>query len=279
RGVSRIHSLSRRDYDGPGEGSSGLRRSSAMPCFFIHVIYAISLSLYPFTERYAQPYFFSCLIRQGGDTILVSEPGNETFGSRHVMCGEWVVEGPIHSLNIAIVAHIRNMQRSTDEEDLSQPRLCKETDLFTPRICNRKVPKRTCIPTNVKTYDGTGDPEDHLKIFQTTTKIEQWAMPTWCHMFNSTLIGLARVGFDTLPLESIDSYVVLRKAFLRNFLQEKKYIKDPIEIHHIRQREGELSEPFMERFKAESMHVNGAPECMRVSKFMHNITNPGRSNA
>nr|GFB48268.1 zinc finger, CCHC-type, retrotransposon Gag domain protein [Tanacetum cinerariifolium] len=38
--------------------------SFAMPCSFIHVIYAISLSLYPFTERYAQPYFFSCLIRQ-----------------------------------------------------------------------------------------------------------------------------------------------------------------------------------------------------------------------
>nr|GEY21714.1 hypothetical protein [Tanacetum cinerariifolium] len=38
--------------------------SSAVPCLFIHVIYAISLSLYPFTERYAQPYFFSCLIRQ-----------------------------------------------------------------------------------------------------------------------------------------------------------------------------------------------------------------------
>nr|GEY70478.1 hypothetical protein [Tanacetum cinerariifolium] len=38
--------------------------SSAMPCSFIHVIYAISLSLYPFTERYAQPYFFLCLIRQ-----------------------------------------------------------------------------------------------------------------------------------------------------------------------------------------------------------------------
>nr|GEW71136.1 hypothetical protein [Tanacetum cinerariifolium] len=45
-------------------GSSGLRCYSAIPCFFLHVIYAISLSLYPFTERYAQPYFFSCLIRQ-----------------------------------------------------------------------------------------------------------------------------------------------------------------------------------------------------------------------
>nr|GFA45944.1 hypothetical protein [Tanacetum cinerariifolium] len=38
--------------------------SSAIPRLFIHVIYAISLSFYPFTERHAQPYFFSCLIRQ-----------------------------------------------------------------------------------------------------------------------------------------------------------------------------------------------------------------------
>ncbi|GKB43324.1 hypothetical protein Tco_0888266 [Tanacetum coccineum] len=33
-------------------------------------------------------------------------------------------------------------------------------------------------------------------------------------------------------------------------------------------------EAFMERFKAESMHVSGSPECMRISGFMHNITNP-----
>nr|GEV04540.1 putative reverse transcriptase domain-containing protein [Tanacetum cinerariifolium] len=45
--------------------------SSATPCLFIHVIYAVSLSLYPFTERYAQPYFFSCLIRQRGVTLIV----------------------------------------------------------------------------------------------------------------------------------------------------------------------------------------------------------------
>nr|GEY57594.1 ribonuclease H-like domain, reverse transcriptase, RNA-dependent DNA polymerase [Tanacetum cinerariifolium] len=48
--------------------------SSAMPRLFIHVIYAISLSLYPFTERHAQPYFFSCLIRQRGVTKALSDP-------------------------------------------------------------------------------------------------------------------------------------------------------------------------------------------------------------
>nr|GFB47737.1 putative reverse transcriptase domain-containing protein [Tanacetum cinerariifolium] len=47
--------------------------SSAMLRLFIHVIYAISLSLYPFTERYAQLYFFSCLIRQRGVTCIVHQ--------------------------------------------------------------------------------------------------------------------------------------------------------------------------------------------------------------
>ncbi|GJU39236.1 reverse transcriptase domain-containing protein [Tanacetum coccineum] len=86
------------------------------------------------------------------------------------------------------------------------------------------------------------------------------------------LIRSARVWFETLPPESIDSYVVLRKVFLRNFLQQRKYIKDPIEIHHIKQKEGESTEAFMERFKAESMHVNGAPECMRLVDEMMSMT-------
>ncbi|GJV59757.1 reverse transcriptase domain-containing protein [Tanacetum coccineum] len=106
---------------------------------------------------------------------------------------------------------------------------------------------------------------------QETQKI---TLRSFTRIFNSTLIGSARVWFDTLPPESIDSYVVLRKAFLGNFLQQKKYIKDLVEIHHIKQKEGESTKAFMERFKAESMHVNGSSECMRVSGFMHGITNP-----
>ncbi|GJR47767.1 reverse transcriptase domain-containing protein [Tanacetum coccineum] len=96
-------------------------------------------------------------------------------------------------------------------------------------------------------------------------------MPTWYHMFNSMLIGSARVWFNKLPPESIDNYEMLRKTFLRNYSQQKKYIKDPVEIHHIKQRKGEPMEAIMERFKAESMHVSRAPECMSISGFMHAI--------
>ncbi|GJX90572.1 reverse transcriptase domain-containing protein [Tanacetum coccineum] len=130
------------------------------------------------------------------------------------------------------------------------------------------------MPNNIKTYDESDDPEDHLKIFQAAAKVERWAMPSWCHMFNSTLTGSARVWFDDLPPESVDSYDDLKKAFRANFLQQNKCIKDLVEIHHIKQKEGESIEDFMQRFKAKSRHVKGAPECMRISGFMHRITNP-----
>ncbi|GJX98594.1 reverse transcriptase domain-containing protein [Tanacetum coccineum] len=102
------------------------------------------------------------------------------------------------------------------------------------------------MPSHVKTYNGSEDPEDHLKIFQAAAKTERWAMPTWCHMFNSTLTGNARVWFDDLPPESIDSYNDLREAFLKNYLQQKKCIKDPIVLHNIKQRDGESTEDFIQ---------------------------------
>ncbi|GJZ02189.1 reverse transcriptase domain-containing protein [Tanacetum coccineum] len=130
------------------------------------------------------------------------------------------------------------------------------------------------MPSHIKTYDGSEDPEDHLKIFKATAKTERWAMPTWCHMFNSTLTGNARVWFDDLPAESIDSYDDLKKVFLENSIQQKKCIKDPIEIHNIKQRDEESTEDFIKRYKLESRDVKGAPECMRISGFVHGITNP-----
>nr|GEY97866.1 reverse transcriptase domain-containing protein [Tanacetum cinerariifolium] len=131
------------------------------------------------------------------------------------------------------------------EDDLSQPWVCEEIHPFTPRIRYFYFPK-TRMPSHIRTYDGSKDQEDHLKIFQAAAKMKRWAMPTWCHMFNFTLTGNAR----------------------------KKYIKDPIELHNIKQRDRESTKEFVRRYKLESRDVNGAPECMRISGFMHGITNP-----
>ncbi|GJV93960.1 reverse transcriptase domain-containing protein [Tanacetum coccineum] len=138
----------------------------------------------------------------------------------------------------------RRNKSSVEDDDLSQPWVCAETDPFTSRICHFDFPK-TRMSSHVKTYNGSEDPEDHLEIFQAAAKTKRWAMPTWCHMFNSTLTGNARVWFDDLPPESIDSYNDLREAFLKNYLQQKKCIRDPIVLHNIKQRDGESTEDFI----------------------------------
>ncbi|GJR20348.1 hypothetical protein Tco_0968875 [Tanacetum coccineum] len=55
---------------------------------------------------------------------------------------------------------------------------------------------------------------------------------------------------------------------------QKKYIKDSIELHNIKQRDGESTKDFMKRYKLENRDVKGAPECMRIFGFMHGIIKP-----
>ncbi|GJR79824.1 reverse transcriptase domain-containing protein [Tanacetum coccineum] len=123
-------------------------------------------------------------------------------------------------------------------------------------------------------YSKSEDSKRETILHRAAAKTERWAMPIWCHMFNSMLTENARVWFDKLPRESIDSYEDLRTTFRENYLQQTKHIKDPVVIHHIKQRDGESTEDFMERYKAEILDVEGAPECMKISGFMHGITHP-----
>nr|GEY39264.1 hypothetical protein [Tanacetum cinerariifolium] len=63
-GLSSIHDNTIDKNPSSASGSSGLRHFFRYAMLSIHSIYV--MSLYPFTERYAQPYFFSCFIRQRG---------------------------------------------------------------------------------------------------------------------------------------------------------------------------------------------------------------------
>nr|GEV66471.1 reverse transcriptase domain-containing protein [Tanacetum cinerariifolium] len=138
-------------------------------------------------------------------------------------------------------SHHHHMKRKRDK---SPPSSVSRSDSSDGK---RRNSRKTRMPNNVKTYDGTRDPEDHIKVFHAAAQVERWAMPTWCHMFNSTLIGAAR---------------------------QKKYVKDLVEIHNIKQRDGETIEDFMKRFKIETGCMKGDPECMRISGFMHGVNNP-----
>ncbi|GJR31512.1 reverse transcriptase domain-containing protein [Tanacetum coccineum] len=122
---------------------------------------------------------------------------------------------------------------------MSRPWRRQKVDAFTRRISDFLEDKKRRMPANVKTYDGPGDPDDHLKIFESAATIENWPQPVWCHMFNSTLVGNARNWFSKLPRRSIDGFEELRKAFCLNFTQMKKCAKNPVELARVKQRQGE----------------------------------------
>ncbi|GKB88403.1 reverse transcriptase domain-containing protein [Tanacetum coccineum] len=93
-------------------------------------------------------------------------------------------------------------------------------------------------------------------------------MPIWCKMFRQTLGGAARNWFDDLDPKSMDSFEELSQKFLEEFSQQKRYAKDPTEIHGIMRRPSEGLQIFMDRFKSESSHIKGVPPVLRISAFM-----------
>ncbi|GKE37974.1 hypothetical protein Tco_1461379 [Tanacetum coccineum] len=98
------------------------------------------------------------------------------------------------------------------------------------------------MPSHIKTYDGSEDPEDHLKSSRRPQRQNA---------------GRCQRGVICSIPHSLE-------------MQEC----DPVEIHHIKKRDGESTEEFVRRYKLECRDVKGAPECMKISGFMHGVTNP-----
>nr|GEW86817.1 reverse transcriptase domain-containing protein [Tanacetum cinerariifolium] len=61
----------------------------------------------------------------------------------------------------------------TNEDDLKRPWMYEEENPFTPQIRNFESFRKTRMPNIVKTYDGTGDPEDHVKVFQAAAQLKK----------------------------------------------------------------------------------------------------------
>ncbi|GKC15428.1 reverse transcriptase domain-containing protein, partial [Tanacetum coccineum] len=154
-------------------------------------------------------------------------------------------------------------------EDLNSPYKGPKPTPFTLRITHFKYHQRAKHPRNIRTYEGNKDLEDHLSIFSATAEQEEWPMQIWCKMFRQTLGGATRIWFDDLDPQSVDSFVELSQKFLEEFSQQKRYAKDPTEIHSIKRRQNESLQNFMDRFKPKSSHIKRVPLVLCISAFMH----------
>ncbi|GJR44855.1 hypothetical protein Tco_1312958 [Tanacetum coccineum] len=133
---------------------------------------------------------------------------------------------------------------------------------------------------------GAHRPEEPADIQRVKTarellqKHERWVNATCAKSYNSKNSSAFRLGNAKASVRAnsqkkpLTSYERSKSSIQGKLSPANKHIKDPVEIHHIKQRDGESTEDFMERYKAEVLDVEGAPECMKISRFMHMITPP-----
>ncbi|GKB41774.1 reverse transcriptase domain-containing protein [Tanacetum coccineum] len=138
---------------------------------------------------------------------------------------------------------------------------------FTRRIINFSSPGHS-MPTNVKIYDGTGDPEDHISSFTGIGNQGECHMPVWFRMFQQTMDGKARSWFDKLPSVSIDNWGDLQQRFLNRFRMFRACAKDPTEISKIIRKANESLPNFKERWISVSNGIPNVPKLMQISSFM-----------
>nr|GFD05602.1 reverse transcriptase domain-containing protein [Tanacetum cinerariifolium] len=124
------------------------------------------------------------------------------------------------------------------------------------------------MPANIKLYDGTTDPEDHLSRFSSATNLGEWPMPVWCCMFQQTLDGSARGWFENLSGGSIDGWVKLRQQFITTFSTRRACFRDPMKITKIVRKANETLVIIKERWIVETGFITGVPEVMKISSFM-----------
>ncbi|VFQ94507.1 unnamed protein product [Cuscuta campestris] len=102
----------------------------------------------------------------------------------------------------------------------SQPILRTVTP-FTPRVMSVPLPSNF-RPWQIKAYNGTTDPQDHLSKFYASMEAAAAPDEVKCRCFLATLEGSACDWFNRLPKGTIDDWDTLAEKFLTHFAANRR---------------------------------------------------------
>ncbi|GKE77381.1 hypothetical protein Tco_1543501, partial [Tanacetum coccineum] len=119
--------------------------------------------------------------------------------------------------------------------------------LFVRWIEDHPLPDGLKMPSHVGSYNGKGDRNNFLHLFEGTICMQKWEMLVACHMFTYTLEDSTRIWWNGQNTGSILNYEYLKAKLRSHFSQQKKFTKTHLTVHNIKQREGESIEAFVTR--------------------------------
>ncbi|GJY96864.1 reverse transcriptase domain-containing protein [Tanacetum coccineum] len=133
------------------------------------------------------------------------------------------------------------------------------------------LPDGLKMPSHIGSYDGKGDPDNFLHLFEGAIRMQKWLMSVACHMFAYTLKDSARIWWNSQKTGSILDYEDLKAKFRSHFSKQKKFTKTHLVVHNIKQKENESTRAFITRYTNDTLQILGLHEDQQISGFIHGL--------
>ncbi|GKV48032.1 hypothetical protein SLEP1_g54871 [Rubroshorea leprosula] len=175
--------------------------------------------------------------------------------------------------NADLERQLQDVQKSIDE--LKSPRSHQQTLDLDSAPLNLSITAEPYqegfkIP-HLETYDGSGDPNEHLHTYQAIMRIQNANDAMMCKVFPATLKSTARRWYHKLPRHSIDSYSQLAKLFSNKFASQREIKRTATELMQVHQKEGESSRDYMQRFNKATLDIDNVPDTICLSALLHGL--------
>ncbi|GKV48039.1 hypothetical protein SLEP1_g54877 [Rubroshorea leprosula] len=175
--------------------------------------------------------------------------------------------------NADLERQLQDVQKFIDE--LKSPRSRQQTlDLDSAplnlSITAEPYQKGFKIP-HLETYEGSGDPDEHLHTYQAIMRIQNANDAMMCKVFPATLKSTARRWYHKLPRHSIDSYSQLAKLFSNKFASQREIKRMATELMQVHQKEGESLRDYMQRFNKATLDIDNVPDTICLSALLHGL--------
>ncbi|XP_014517467.1 uncharacterized protein LOC106774959 [Vigna radiata var. radiata] len=159
-----------------------------------------------------------------------------------------------------------------DDNPNGRPPPSPELLPFTQAVMQAPMPDRP--PPQIEKFDGTTDPEHHLRNFVDSMAFYSKSDPVKCRAFSLSLKGEALEWYYTLPPNSIDSFRTVTILFKKQYVANRREMMFAAELVNLKQGRDEPLRTFMRRYSEAARRVKGVTHEFIISN-LPNCLKPG----
>ncbi|XP_027174210.1 uncharacterized protein LOC113773797 [Coffea eugenioides] len=141
---------------------------------------------------------------------------------------------------------------------------------FTDDINEERLPPNFKLPS-IPSYDGRGDPENHIHAFISAFRLYCIPDPVICRAFPVFLQGTARKWFWGLEPRSISTLGELVERFLHRFISSRPTTRTSAYLLNLQQNPGESLRSYVQRFHEECVQIPNPNEQVTIAAFTHGL--------